>query len=240
MTSLQRTCDDSTKTESLRCCQAARHDFVDGEFALTILNVNRKPIEHALGVDLVYWDETTGTFTLLQYKRLTRNQTIRYGRQEADWTFTRRGEVEDQLGLMQLPTDNSASAHDWRLSSSPFWFKFVRTKDFTAGDPKVLRGMYVSAEFLRIALEDRSLLTGPRGGFEISYANTRYIPRDTFVDLVRRGFLGTTATATSKVFEIIETLSDGREVILALRTRIRRIPQKPSQGFEHQNDDLPF
>ena len=214
--------------------------FVDGEFALTILNVNRKPIEHALGVDLVYWDETNNTFTLLQYKRLTRNQTLRHGREQPDWTFTRRGEVEAQLGLMLLPTNNSASSQDWRLSSSPFWFKFVRTKDFTAGDPQVLRGMYVSAEFLRIALNDRSLMTGPRGGFEISYANTRYIPHDTFVDLVRRGFLGTMATATSKVFEIIESLSDGREVILALRTRIRRVPEKPSPGFENENGDLPF
>lgn len=211
--------------------------FVDGEFALTILNVNRKPIEHALGVDLVYWDETSSTFTLVQYKRLTRNQTLKQGRAEPDWTFTRRGEMEAQLGLMQLPNDNSASAQDWRLSTSPFWFKFVRTKDFTAGDPRVLRGMYVSAEFLRVALEDQSLMTGPRGGFEISYANTRYIPRDTFVDLVRRSFLGTMAAATSKVFEIIETLSDGHEVILALRTRIRRVPEKPSHGFEHENDD---
>lgn len=214
--------------------------FVDGAFALTILNVNRKPIEHVLGVDLVYWDETSSTFTLVQYKRLTRNTTIRRGREEPDWTFTRRDEVEAQLGLMQLPADNSGSSQDWRLSSSPFWFKFVRTKDFTAGDPQVLRGMYVSAEFLRIALKDQSLMTGPRGGFEISYANTRYIPRDTFVDLVRRGFLGTMATATSKVLEIIEALSDGREVILALRTRIPAGSEKPSQGLENVNDELPF
>ena len=54
----------------------------------------------------------------------------------------------------------STRASDWRMTGSPFWFKFVREQDFNPGDPMVLKGMYVSAEYLNLAMKDGSLATG--------------------------------------------------------------------------------
>ena len=49
--------------------------LTDRRFKLTIMNVNRKPLEHVLGVDLVYADEIARSFTMVQYKRLANSET---------------------------------------------------------------------------------------------------------------------------------------------------------------------
>ena len=46
--------------------------YRDNDVELLIANVNRRPLEHELGVDLLYWDLTANSYTLLQYKRLTK------------------------------------------------------------------------------------------------------------------------------------------------------------------------
>ena len=65
-----------------------------------------------------------------------------------------------------------------------------------------------------------SLRTGPRTGFEVTRANIRHLSRETFVELVRRGFAGTTRSATESAIEIIAELSGNSEVVLAMKTPI--------------------
>jgi hypothetical protein len=131
---------------------------------------------------------------------------------------------------MDIGPQEPVNSQDWRLTHSPFWFKFVRAEDFTAGDRFVLKGMYVPADYLRLAIMDGSLRTGPRTGFEITYANTRYVPRDVFVELVRRGFAGTTKSGTEAVVEIAAEHALTREVVLALKTSIGEHEPR-SQGY---------
>lgn len=101
---------------------------------------------------------------------------------------------------------------------------------FTSGDPFVLRGMYVPAEYLQRAIEDGSLRTGPRAGFEVTYANTRYLPRDAFVALVRRGFAGTTKAGSEAVLEVAQERAQTREVVVAMKT-LRGEYEQPNQGY---------
>lgn len=224
----------------LRSASVAR--FTDHDFALTIMNVNRKPLEKILGVDLVYWDEMTCTFTFVQYKRLTQRADRDPGLER--WAFTRRVELEKQLELMNLGRHMVKDSTDWRFTSSPFWFKFVRSADFKANELFVLKGMYVPAEYLRRALIDGSLRTGPRSGFEITYKNTRYLTRESFVELVRRSFVGTTRTTTARVLKIIDAQSTSREVIVAMKTRIEedaiRMRSTGSVGSSEYADSDPF
>jgi len=84
----------------------------------------------------------------------------------------------------------------------------------------VLKGMYVPADYLRLALVDGSLRTGPHTGFEITYGNTRYLPREVFVELVRRGFAGTTQAGTHAVRQVAAERAQTHEVVLALKTPI--------------------
>lgn len=184
--------------------------------AITVANVNKKPLESVLGVDLVYWDEINSVFTLLQYKRLTRNS--RTDATRTPWAYRNRREVQRQLDLMKLPRQRRRTSRDWRLSPSPFWFKFVRADAFQQSDPKLLRGMYVPADFLTVALADGSLSDGPRGGFQIHHGNTRYVTRDVFVELIKRGLIGTTTSGTRRVLELINSLAQTDEVVLAIRS----------------------
>jgi hypothetical protein len=194
--------------------------FTDDQFALTITNVNRKPLERALGIDLIYYDEIAHIFTLVQYKRMT-PRLAGSGATSPRWAYTDYADLDEQLNRMDIGPNTPVNSQDWRMVPSPFWFKFVRDQDFTPGDPFVLKGMYVPAEYLRRALDDGSLRTGPRTGFEITYNNTRYLPRDVFVALVRRGFAGTTKAGSEAVLEVAQERAQTREVVLATKTTRR-------------------
>ncbi|MGI5146858.1 hypothetical protein ACQEVC_10805 [Plantactinospora sp. CA-294935] len=163
-------------------------------------------------------DELEQIFTLVQYKRMTLRVTGR-GAGTERWAYTGQAELEKQLQRMDIGLNEPVNSRDWRMVPSPFWFKFVRSQGFTAGDPFVLKGMYVPADYLQRAIADGSLRTGPRTGFEVTYGNTRYLPRETFVALVRRGFAGTTKAGSGAVLEVAAQRAQTREVILAMKTR---------------------
>lgn len=208
---------------SLTMHNSAVARFVDKGFRLTIVNVNRKPLEHVLGVDLVYLDEVEQSFTLVQYKRLTRHTLPRGESVGERWKYTRQADLLRQIDLMDLgTTGETSSSADWRMVSTPFWFKFVRDEPFRPDDQTVLKGMYVPAEYLKTAIADGSLTTGPQKGFEVTYSNTRYITRSTFVDLTRRRFLGSSGAASARVREIIQTLGEQREVVLSVKQKAAR------------------
>lgn len=205
---------DRSGTLTLTHASAAR--FTDRDVTLTIINVNRKTLERVAGVDLVYWDMPNDSYTMVQYKRLTRRSTP----SEADerWAYTDQGEVTKALDRMTARQGRVSDATQFRLTTSPYWFKFVRADAFTPNDPMVLRGMYVPAEYVRQGVSDRAFHTGPRQGFEITYANTRYLRRETFVDLVRKSMAGTTSRQTADILHEVNALSEDRQTILAVRS----------------------
>jgi hypothetical protein len=205
---------DKNGTLELTHASAAR--FTDRGFSLTIVNVNRKGLEKVKGVDLVYWDVPADSYTLVQYKRLTRRHG---GEGDERWAYTDRAELEKALARMDAGQGRMADAAQFRLATSPYWFKFVRADAFTPGDPMVLLGMYVPAEYMRRAVEDGSLLTGAKQGFEVTYGNTRYLARGTFVDLVRKSMVGTTGKQTAEVLQTVNSLAEERQALLAVRMR---------------------
>lgn len=148
----------------------------DDDLRLTIINVNRRPLEKVHGVDLVYYDHLTDQATVVQYKRLERVEVKNAGRTSSDRIFRRTFELVRQLELMEvdqrLPPSSLA---DWRLSPSPAFFKFVRGEDFDPDGAAVLRGMYVPADYLRVGIEEGAFDTGPQGGFRLGHSNTRYL-----------------------------------------------------------------
>ncbi|MEP7018274.1 MAG: hypothetical protein ABI899_09680 [Actinomycetota bacterium] len=204
---------------SLVLTHASAARFTDHDFVLTIVNVNRKGLERVTGVDLVYWDVPGDSYTMVQYKRLTRRHGGEPGGER--WAYTDRSELSKAIERMDQRPGRMADSSQFRLASSPYWFKFLRADAFTQGDPVVLPGMYVPAEYMRRALEDGSCLTGRRGGFEVTYSNVRYLARGTFVDLVRKTMIGTTAQQTAAVLTSVNALATERQAILAVRNRRR-------------------
>jgi hypothetical protein len=189
---------------------------------LSVFNVNKKVVEVVLGVDLIYWDTIHDVFTLVQYKRLERGSADS-GQGEV-WMYTRKGELDEQLGLMPSLDLSPTVSADWRMTGSPFWFKFVRSDAASAQDRLLLGGMYVPAEYLRLAIRDGSLRTGPRGGFRITYDNTRHLDRDSFVQLVKKGLIGTMQAQSEDLHRVIEDLTAaGRSVVVAVKSRWQQL-----------------
>ena len=195
--------------------------YRDGTFVLAIANVNRKPIEHHLGVDLLYWDQTADSFTLVQYKRLNRAISAEPGR--STWAYTKRYDLVQQLAKMETVTVGPpAGAGDWRMVPSPFWFKFVRTDAFVSGSREVLKGMYVPADYLGVGLETNGF-QGPNGGFRIDYDNTRYINRGPFVHLVQRHMTGSTEAGSAQIHALLSSIDPQRELMVVKKSSVQQL-----------------
>lgn len=189
--------------------------YSKGDFSLLIANVNRKPLEHTLGVDLLYWDRVRNSYTLLQYKRLHKAGSGESRR----WVYTKRSDIEAQLKKMRsLPPRKPAVANDWRFLGSPFWFKFVKEDAFDPEDQSALRGLYLPADYIEFGLTVNQFL-GPQGGFELGYNNASSLSRGPFIEMVRRGFSGSTAASSADILAIISSLSPERELVVVAKGR---------------------
>ena len=121
--------------------------ITDRDLELTVINVNRTEVEHVFGVDLVYYDHIRDKAVAVQYKRLEWNTSMTAFRKGPEWIYWRKSDWEDQLEKMEPHTfPHSTSADDWRLSSSPNFFKFVH-QDFGGRSSSLLPGMYVPADY---------------------------------------------------------------------------------------------
>ncbi|WP_210479602.1 hypothetical protein [Naasia sp. SYSU D00948] len=215
------------------------------KYRLAVFSVNKKSAEVSLGVDLIYWDVTNGSFTLVQYKRLDREKA-RSGRELDQWVYTREDELRRQLKLMVSNERPDGSSADWRMTQTPYWLKFVRGDAGRSLDSRVLKGMYVPADYLRLAIEEGVLRTGERGGFRAGYDNMKYLTRDAFVELVRRGWTGTRAASSAELQTVISDLSKtGREAVLAVRDLwsapvVQAAERAVEFADEESDDELPF
>lgn len=210
--------DGKADLERISASTSVFTDPVNG-YQLAVFNVNKKAFEIELGVDLVYWDKTNDTFSLVQYKRLEKAATDA-GTHAYDWVYTRESELKKQLALMPTLAGQSTMSRDWRLTPSPFWFKFVNGDAGRDDDNIVLKGMYVPAEYLRLAVEDGAFRTGDRGGFRLGHSNTRYLTRSPFVELLRRGLIGTDSVRSKDLHTVIADLSrTGRQTLVAVKDK---------------------
>ena len=191
----------------------------DRDIRLTVINVNRKRLEKVHGVDLVYYDEIQDQATAVQYKRL---EGVERGNVVKKWVYRRKAELEKQLELMhQPPREAAVSSEEWRISPSPTFFKFVKAEDFDPRSSELLWGMYVPSDYLALGIRDGSFNTGPRGGFEITRHKTRYLSRRVFVELVRRGWIGTCKTDKSSLGRMVKELAVNHEVVFSIRSEVK-------------------
>ena len=200
-----------------RAASLAVFEDRSGQRKLLVMSVNKKPIEEELGVDLLYWDQVHDAFTFVQYKRLERADSGD-GSGSYEWVYRRKNEIEKQLNLMPKGREVPRKTIDWRAFDTPFWFKFVRGDAGRKLDGKTLKGMYVSADWMRLAMTDSTFKAGPRSGFRVTYNNTKYLGRGAFTQLISRGFIGTASTRSQAFKKAMAKLGSDRELIIAIKT----------------------
>lgn len=195
-----------------------------GERRLTIMNVNRSPLETTTGVDLVYYRRELDAFVLVQYKRLVEEATGSVYRPSADPNF--KVERDRMLALrkrLSVPGPAFSSPGEFRLNGDPFYFKFCSPRLVDHSSQDLIRGMYIPLEYFDL-LAGSGKLAGPRGGQSISWHSAgRWLDNTTFVHLVADAWIGTYGSASRHIADVIRGgLRIGRAVVVAIEEGGRR------------------
>jgi hypothetical protein len=109
------------KSDQLHACEFIQHGR-----RLTIFNVNRRPGERVLGVDLIYHNVSYEAFTFVQYKMLQREGAA----QLPAWRYRLDGQFDKEITRMRgarstfrvvAPTDPDR----FRFGNDPFFSSYV-------------------------------------------------------------------------------------------------------------------
>ena len=206
---------------------ATRHTVLGAVFGvgarkLEVFNVNRSDIEHALGVDLLYFHEEFDAWTLIQYKSMDRPSDA------PDRSAVFRPDANFDRELARMSAFRSATVDSWRvsdgraayrLSGDGFFFKLCSRVQLEVLSESLLPGMYLPREFVEATLVDPAAL-GPRGGRIITFENAgRHLSNTLFADLLRDGWIGTRGIASAQIAETVRLLLSGGRAVVIARSR---------------------
>jgi len=202
---------------------------------LTIINANRKPLEKALGVDLIYFHRKYEAYTFVQYKMM--DQKVEDGN-KCYYNPNQKSQHEEQERMQRLydillKEQPSDSLNDYRIGNCPIFFKVCKKLQLKYDDTSIAPGAYIPLNQWKLLLQDAST-KGPKGGCQIGYhtLGNRYVGTSVFVELMQRGFLGTQSIASEKIGWFIQAaIKEGHSVMYAIDER---------DIVNESDDDAPF
>lgn len=215
----------------------------DGE-KLTVINANRKPLEKAMGVDLIYFHRKHESFVMVQYKMMDQRSEEHNGlyfnpnQGSHDAELKRLKALKTKIAKQEKKTGLAA----YRFSDCALFFKLCKKFEMKWDDDSLAPGMYIPLDQWELLLSDESTL-GPGGGRQFGYhtLKKRYLNKETFVDLVQAGLIGTCDQASKKIAAFIEdAITMGHSVMYALDERESERLSRKQQVKKKRNivDDL--
>ncbi len=199
------------------------NDYVQGwvEFEkenerVTIFNANRTSVERVLGVDLVYYNHRFDSYVMVQYKRLpkaTRGWHFNAAEPQFQKDLTRMKRFASYSGGRQV----TRGPLDYRLGGEYFFFKFCKQVLF-----EPLSTGFVDAFYLPLGFVD-CVLQSTKGEERITRLDAencnRSLSNTEFIYLMRHGWLGTFASPTQTITDIIEASIEGNRSVIAAISR---------------------
>ena len=209
--------------------------FEAGDDQLEVFTANREDLERVFGVDLIYLNLRRRSIVMVQYKMLEplpRKERLVEGlfqpqtvKDEQEWIVAINDQFKKELARMEAFDQPAGEVSgSYRMNPSPFFFKLVRRLGSTNG-----AGIMMSLGHLQ-QLHASGALTGPRDGLRIAYSELQghYLRSESFVELVRSGYIGSHSATTDALQTLIEaTLSGGRSVVAAIQ---HAVPSSRSTG----------
>lgn len=193
--------------------------FVNGDTQLTVILANKLPLERQLGVDLIYVNETFGAVVFVQYKM--------FAGADGEDGYRPDGQLTEEIARMDAAAAKLATiaqdetCNGYRFGVEPFFLKFC-SKLLTHSDAGHVPGLYVPLGFWK-RLTKTPAVRGKRGG-TIVYASTfdrRHFTPTHFIDLVGRGWVGTSALQTEVVVPYLKAAMAGKKgIVLAVQSSI--------------------
>jgi hypothetical protein len=218
----------------VRTAQHAAAVFTNDKVNLTVVMANRTALERQTGADLIYRNETYGSFVIVQYKameeesgaprfRLPNEQlAAELTRMEELWRELQRGEPDSRL-------------HGYRLKDNPFFLKLCPRIVFDPDDASLIKGMYLPLEYWRRLEADESI-EGRFEGRGVTFDNAgRYLNNTSFAELVANGWIGTTLSQTAILDPVIhQILESGRTVTIAIKRELT--PEERDERRQQQEE----
>lgn len=207
--------------------------FESGGKRVTVINVNRAGIEHAIGVDLIYYSQTYHAYVVVQYKR----REARSG--DERWVFRPDQQFDSELERMRELARVDAKANqpsEYRLDANCCFLKLCAPTTPDAFTSDLANGVYLPLAYWDV-LEGAGMARGPRDGRALTNASVgRYLSNSLFIELVKSAWIGSRAITSDEISEIIRRgLATDRDLILATSAEDRA----PTR-VEVAEDELPF
>ncbi len=191
--------------------------FSNGFNRLSVMYVNRTPIEETLGTDLIYIDEKNKFFIMIQYKRLLKESNEYRYRPLNDKNYLKEKEAMDHFLLKFSQND---SKEEFRYNNEIFYFKLCKSLQKST-NRTLVDGMYLSKKHMEFLLEHK-ITDGPRGGKYLGLDNVKnYLNNSTFIKLIQTGLIGSNFDEYSEIESIIvELINTGHSVLLTERMKV--------------------
>ena len=189
----------------------------DNNEVLEVITANRRPLEAVFGVDLIYVNAVMHNVVMVQYKMLEAEKQRRTSKK--DWIFRPDAQFREEVArTRRFATDQGPGLGEYRINNEVFYLKFVK-RDAALGRAPMIIPM---DHFERLEKDPRS--KGPKGGFRVSYDSLggRYLRQESFLGLVRSGYIGAFSGAASALTSLIDAaLRDGKSIVAAIQAERR-------------------
>lgn len=194
--------------------QAGVSIFKAGDRQLEVIYANRNDIEHTLGVDLLYYNETYELFVLVQYKLMRDENGAAIYR--PDNQLRSELQLMDEFSNQNTSSTPITSHEQYRLNADGFMLKLVPRKGLRPATGELIKGMYLSREYMHFLLSANGP-RGPAGGIQINFENTtRYMTNSQFTSLLNGGWIGTKGAQTEVIRAMVKRFYEtGRALVVA-------------------------
>ncbi|MCE4555024.1 hypothetical protein [Pelomonas cellulosilytica] len=181
--------------------------FRKGHQTLEVYTANRRKLEEAFGVDLIYMNLFHRSAVLVQYKML---EPQGGGDAPSDWVYREDKHLQKQLKTMRLFKPVQKAPDGFRLSRGAFYFKFVRRRE-SESSTNVLLPLGHFEEILN----DQSFRT-EAGNVRVGYKalDGRYMRQDAFTEMLHAGYIGSDASTTEHLRTLIKSVLLGNEALV--------------------------
>jgi len=206
--------------EQIRTYVQGAASFQSNSSRLTVVLANRLALEKQTGADLIYYNETHGSFILVQYKAMESASGEGAHFKLPNKQLAKEIARMDTISALLNQCTSTADPNSFRLIGNPFFLKFCSRTIFNPDDVKLLPGMYLPLDYWKLLASDKSML-GPRKGRRLTYDNVgRSINKQTFIALVARAWIGSTPEQSSVLNSLFrEIITEGRAVMLAIKPK---------------------
>ena len=207
---------------------------------LSIINCNRQPLEHTLGVDLIYYSHVHQSFVMVQYKRLSAkgdSKPTYYPNSDKNYA----GEVDRMNAaeaMLRELEETEPSVASYRLGKETLFLKFCEAKQKSSLDNSMASGFYIPLGLWN-AFTAAPASKGPKGGLRIDWeSKPRSLNNTEFCNMVRSGWFGSSSAQTDCLKEIIQqTIEADRMLVLAETSPSQNRPDQLRDPFGRYTDE---